>query len=92
MNWIYINRYNIIAEGLLFIMKFEKLPCFNKKKNKSKCIVHLLQQLQRGQPAEIQSLQHCSLPPDHFYKCIKTCITTFCLLVNEQIYMNLKIL
>ena len=97
MNWIYIDRYNIIAEGLLFIMTFEKLPCFNKKKkrkkkNKSKCIVHLLQQLQRGQPAEIQSLRHCSLPPHHFYKCTKTRITTFCLLDDEQIYMNLKIL
>lgn len=32
MNWIYIDRYSIIAEGLLFIMKSEKLPCFNKKK------------------------------------------------------------
>lgn len=91
-----MDRYTIIAEGLLFIMTFEMLPCFNKKKgekkNKSKCIVHLLQQLQRGTPAEIQSLQCCSLPPDHFYKCIKTCITTFCPLVNEKIYMNLKIL
>lgn len=73
-----MDRYNIIAEGVLFIMKFEKLPCFNKKKeNKSKCIVHLLQQLHRGQPAEIQSLQHCSLPPDHFYKCVKTCYHNF---------------
>lgn len=27
-----MDRYNIIAEGVLFIMKFEKLPCFNKKK------------------------------------------------------------
>lgn len=44
-----IDRYTIIAEGLLFIMKFEKLPCF-KKKNKKwtnlKCIVYLLQQRQ----------------------------------------------
>lgn len=43
----YIHRYRFVAEGLLFIMKFEKLPCFKKKKNTSKCIVHLLQQLQR---------------------------------------------
>lgn len=46
-----INRYSVIAEGL-FIITFEKLPCFThkkreKKQNKSKCIVHLLQQLQR---------------------------------------------
>lgn len=27
-----MDRYSIIAEGLLFIMKFEKLPCFKKKK------------------------------------------------------------
>lgn len=28
----YIDRYHIIAEGLLFIVEFEKLPCFNNKK------------------------------------------------------------
>lgn len=27
----YINRYSVIAEGL-FIITFEKLPCFTKKK------------------------------------------------------------
>lgn len=98
---IYICVYELdISTGTItlqrvyyLLRKFEKLPCFKKrKKNKSKCIVHLLQQRQRGPPADMESLRRCRLPPYHFYKCIKTCITTFCLLANEKIYMNLKIL
>lgn len=29
---ININRYNITAEGLVFIMNFEKLPCKERKR------------------------------------------------------------
>lgn len=38
MNWIYQQVHNIIAEGLLFIMRFEKLPCFNEKEEKKEQI------------------------------------------------------
>lgn len=81
----YIDRYNIIAEGLLFIMTFEKLPCFKKKKEQIVSALYICY-------SSLLWLRHCSLPPDHFYKCVKTCITTFCLLDNEKINMNLKIM
>lgn len=57
-----MDRYSNIAEGLLFIIKFESLPCFKKRKRADlKCIVHLLQQLHRGQPAEA----HCGAAVGH---------------------------
>lgn len=83
----HINRYLVIAEGLIFIMKFEKLPCFKKKKKKEQILSALFICY-----SSLLWLRHCSLPPDHFYKCVKTCVTMFCLLDNEKIYMNLKIL
>lgn len=46
-----------------------------KKKNKSKCIVYLLQQLQKRSLAETESLLHGGLPPDHFYRLVSNVLS-----------------
>lgn len=90
----YIDRYSIIAEGLLFITKFEKLPCFKKKEKKEQILsaLYMLQQLHRGQPAVTRATATLRFATRSFFKRVKTSITTFCLFDNEKIYMNLKIL
>lgn len=93
----YIPKQNISSGTMLlprvyYLFKNLRSCLVLGKKTRIKCIVHLLQQLQRGQSAEIQSLQHRSLKTLHFYKCTKTCITAYCLLVNENINLNLEIL